>query len=199
MSETAIHAAFRDAPREAQSIFRSVMDAMACPGRIMPLQPDLEPPEPLLPTVAAILIALADFETPLWLDAALTEAEPVREFLRFHTGGRLVDEPEAAAFAVIAAPSAMPPLEVFAQGSLDYPDRSATLILQVEALHPNGWRLEGPGIREFTRFSAEPLPANFAAQFAENRGRYPLGVDLIFATRNAVAALPRSTRLTGEF
>jgi alpha-D-ribose 1-methylphosphonate 5-triphosphate synthase subunit PhnH len=198
MNQTAIHAAFHDAPREAQTVFRTVMEAMASPGRILPFQPGLEAPEPLLPTAAAVLLALADFETPVWLDSALTEARPVREFLRFHTGARMVDEPEAATFAAIAAPAAMPPLEAFAQGTLDYPDRSATLILQVETLHPDGWRLEGPGIRDAVRFNAAPLPADFTAQLAENRERFPLGVDLIFATRDAIAALPRSTRLTGE-
>jgi alpha-D-ribose 1-methylphosphonate 5-triphosphate synthase subunit PhnH len=199
MSQTAIHAAFRDAPREAQGIFRTVMDAMARPGRILPLRTGFTPPAPLMPSTAAILLALADFETPVWLDGALAETEAVREFLRFHTGAKLAAEPETAAFAVIADPLAMPRLEAFAQGTLDYPDRSATLILQVDTLKAEGWQLDGPGICGAARFSAAPLPAGFATQLAENGGRFPCGVDLIFAARDAIAALPRTTRVTGGF
>ena len=46
--------------------------------------------------------ALADRETPLWLEAGLDRQE-VRDFLRFHAGAPIVHEREAAAFAVIIA------------------------------------------------------------------------------------------------
>lgn len=199
MNRTAIHAAFSDAPHEAQAVFRTVMEAMARPGRILPLQTALASPPPLLPSAAAILLALADFETPLWLDGALAETGAVCDFLRFHTGGKLTAQPEAAVFAAIADPQSMPPLSGFAQGTLDYPDSSATAILQMEKLSADGWQIEGPGIHGCTRFGATPLPADFATQLADNRGRFPCGVDLVFATRDAIAALPRSTRLTGGF
>jgi len=199
MCHPSIQPAFRDASHEAQAVFRAVMDAMARPGRIFPLIPGFAPPAPLMPSAAALILTLADFETPVWLDGALAETAAVRDFLRFHTGAKLAAEPETAAFAVIADPQAMPPLAAFAQGTLDYPDRSATLILQMEELSPDGWHLEGPGIRERAQFGASPLPANFATQAAENRGRFPCGVDLIFAARDAIAALPRSTRLVGGF
>jgi alpha-D-ribose 1-methylphosphonate 5-triphosphate synthase subunit PhnH len=199
MSRTDTHAAFRDPPREAQAVFRTVMESMARPGRIFPLHAGFMPPSPLLPAAAAILVALADFETPVWPDRALADTGAVGEFLRFHTGARLVAEPRDAAFAVIASPAGMLPLASFAQGTLDYPDRSATLILQVEDLRSEGWQIEGPGVHGCTHFGAAPLPADFATQLAENHGRFPCGVDLIFAARDAIAALPRSTRLTGGF
>lgn len=199
MNHTAqsIQPAFCEPPREAQAVFRTVMEAMARPGRMFPLAAGFTPPAPLLPTAAAIVLTLADFETPIWLDGALDENEVVRQFLRFHTGARLVSDPVEAAFALIADPVAAPPLDTFAQGTAEYPDRSATLIFQVDELLCNGWQFEGPGIEGRQMFSAAPLRADFLAQLTDNRGRFPCGVDLIFAAGNAIAALPRSTRPAG--
>jgi len=195
MSAPAMQPAFHDAPRESQAVFRTVMNAMARPGRILPLEPGLAPPAPLNATAAAILLTLADFETPIWLDAALSGMPEVAAFLRFHTGARIVEHPDAAHFAVIADCLRAPPLAAFAQGTPDYPDLGATVILQVETLHPSGWSLAGPGINGETAFGAAPLPADFARRLAGNTMLFPRGVDVIFAGRNEIAALPRSVRL----
>ncbi|WP_088348624.1 MULTISPECIES: phosphonate C-P lyase system protein PhnH [Rhodomicrobium] len=195
MSQSAIQPAFADASRGAQAVFRSVMDAMSRPGRITPLDAGFAPPAPLNAAAAAILIALADFETPLWLDGPLARHGEVAEFLRFHTGAKLAPTPDAAAFAVIADPASAPTLGAFAQGTPDYPDRSTTVILQVERLTPDGWQIAGPGINGHAHFGATPLPGDLTHQFKNNRARFPLGVDLIFAGPSEIAALPRSTRI----
>ena len=195
MRQSAIHPAFSDAPRGAQAVFRTVMDAMARPGQILPLKAGFSPPPPLNPCAAAILIALADFETPIWLDALLARHREAAEFLRFHTGASLAATPEAAAFALIADFANAPPLSAFAQGTPDYPDRSATVIVQVERMTADGWFLAGPGIDGQSRLSASPLPGGFERQLRDNRARFPLGVDLIFAAGAEIAALPRSTRI----
>jgi len=187
---------FANAVAESQSVFRVAMSAMARPGRPLPLRPSLAPPPPLAPTAAALLLALCDFETPVWLDPPLADARGVAEFLRFHTGARLVASAADASFAVLADAARMPPLAGFQQGTPEYPDRSATVILQVETLREAGWRLEGPGIPGHALLSADPVPRDFAAQVRANRGRFPCGVDVLFATGDAIAALPRSTRLT---
>jgi alpha-D-ribose 1-methylphosphonate 5-triphosphate synthase subunit PhnH len=195
VSAIAIRPAFRNPARESQSVFRTVMEAMARPGRILPLTAGFAPPAPLGATAAAILLTLADFETPVWLDAALSRQPEVIAFLRFHTGARLSSAPDAAAFALIADASNAPRLTAFPQGVPAYPDRSTTVIFQVETLDERGWTLTGPGINGRTAFSAAPLPADFTAQLTDNRARFPLGVDMIFAGRGAIAALPRSSML----
>ncbi len=194
-ASTAIRPAFRDAVRESQSVFRLAMRAMASPGRILPLTSPLAPPPPLNAPAAALLLTLCDFETPVWVDLPLAAGAGAAEFLRFHTGARLVASPREAAFAVVTASGHMPALAAFAQGTPQYPDRSATLIIQVETLSSNGWRLEGPGIRSTIRLGAAPLPPDFADQLRANRAAFPCGVDIFLATRDALAALPRSARL----
>ena len=195
MGPLAVQPAFRDPARDAQAVFRAVMDAMARPGSVQIIAPAFTPPPPLGPVAAAIALALADYETPIWLDAALARGAEIGAFLRFHTGAKLVASPEEASFALIAEPRAAPPLSAFARGTPDYPDRSTTVILQVNELTKDGWRLAGPGIAGETGFGAAPLPEDFAQQLHDNRARFPLGVDVIFAAQAAVAALPRSIRI----
>jgi alpha-D-ribose 1-methylphosphonate 5-triphosphate synthase subunit PhnH len=187
---------FGDAVAGSQSMFRIAMDAMARPGRRLAVAAGLRAPAPLDATAAALLLTLCDFETPVWLDPPLNDSTRVAEFVRFHTGARLVADAGEAAYAVIADPQRMPPLMRFAQGTLDYPDRSATVILQVRELRTAGWKLEGPGVRGHALFAASPLPADFVKQARANRAQFPCGVDMFFTTGDAIAALPRSTRLT---
>ena len=206
----ALAGGFADPVFDAQRVFRAALDALSRPGRIVLLAPHAAPPAPLTPTAAALILALADADTPVFLDAALAASPAVRAYLRFHAGAPLVDAPNEAAFAVIAEPAAMPPLSAFAVGTPDYPDRSATLILQVADLSPPaagagpagsdrapaaGLVLAGPGIADVVRLAAAPLPADFAAAWAANRALHPCGVDLLLAGPAAVAGLPRSTRL----
>src|SRR5262249_28106481 len=69
---------------------------------------------------------LFDYEPPFWLDAPLAAAPEVARWIAFHRGARLTADPATAAFAFVADPAAAPPLESFAQGSLEYPDRSTS-------------------------------------------------------------------------
>jgi alpha-D-ribose 1-methylphosphonate 5-triphosphate synthase subunit PhnH len=179
-----------------QAVFRAVMDAMAHPGRVNALA-DLpaEWPAPLNAGAAAVALCLADFETPVWLDDMAREGDAAA-WLRFHTGTRITGDPREAAFAFISDARHAPDFHAFALGSLDYPDRSTTFVLQVEGFG-NGVprRLAGPGIKDTAVFSASPLPGDFDARLAANRALAPRGADFILVSNSAVAALPRSTRL----
>lgn len=184
---------FADPVRAAQSSFRAILDALSCPGTIQTLPAQLEPPPPFTPGLAAIALTLADAETPLWLDETLRAAPGTADWLRFHTGAPLVDDPGAAAFALVADSFHWPPFALFAQGTDDYPDRSTTIVLAVAALAAGeGLTLRGPGIRERAQLSIHPMPCDLAARLRDNRALFPRGVDLILAAPGAVAALPRS-------
>ena len=191
--------AFTDPVRESQRVFRSVMDAMACPGTIVATGGLAQAPQPLGLAAAAVALTLIDYETPVWLDPALAQSTEVAAWLRFHTGAPLTDDPRQAAFGFIADPSRMPRFEAFSQGSMEYPDRAATLVLQVERLSDSGglW-LSGPGIRGSRALSASPLPADFAARMRANRALFPRGLDIILASTTMVAALPRSVHVATE-
>jgi alpha-D-ribose 1-methylphosphonate 5-triphosphate synthase subunit PhnH len=188
--------AFADPVLDAQVTFRTVMDAMARPGRIRPLVSDLSPPAPLSPAAAAIALTLLDYEASFWLDAPLARAPEVANWLHFHTGAPRADAPDEAAFAFSADPASAPALEAFALGSMEYPDRSTTLVLQLDSISDAAlMRLSGPGIEGECKFAAAPLPDDFIGQAERNRACFPRGIDLILVSADKIVALPRSTRI----
>lgn len=186
-------AAFPESALASQAVFRAVMDALARPGEIRPLPHALTAPAPLSATAAALATALLDYETPLWLDAALSETPDVTRWIRFHTGARVTADPRQAAFAFIADPARAPAFDSFALGTPEYPDRSTTIVLQVEQFGSGQpLALRGPGIADSVSLSAQPLPPDFLDRLAANHALFPRGVDVIMLSATSVAALPRS-------
>lgn len=196
---TALALGFADPVTEAQRIFDAVMSAFALPGRIQTLPSSLEPPCPLTPELAAIALALADHEAAVWLDATLASAADVADFIRFHTGATIVADPSQASFALIADPGAVLPVDRFALGTAEYPDRSTTLVYAVSDLsEAEGWQLSGPGIPDRRRFSIWPWPHGLTDIVRANRTLFPRGLDVLLTAPGRVAGLPRSTRLVEE-
>lgn len=205
MLAEAIDGGFGNPVFDAQAVFKAAMDAMASPGSVVPVPRLAQPPASLSATAAALALALCDHDTPLWLDSQLAECAAVYTWLGFHCGAPLVDKPATAAFAIAASPTRLPPLDHFAQGTQEYPDRSTTVILQMDTLRAGvcegrlaRLRLRGPGIWSTATLSVSPLPANFASQWQANGSRFPRGVDVILAGSDAVACLPRSVRIEME-
>jgi len=188
--------AFDDPALASQAVFRTVMEAIARPGLARPLASGLVPPPPLRATAAAVALTLLDYETLFWLDHGLAEAGEVAAWLKFHTGAPQTVDSTQAAFAFVSDSAAMPPFDAFSLGSLEYPDRSTTLVVQVETLDQgDGLVLSGPGVSGTRLFSAAPLPAGFRTQLIANREMFPRGVDLVLVSETAVVALPRSVRV----
>lgn len=185
---------FDDPVHGAQRVFSAVMDAMARPGRIKTLDA-VASPGPLHPATGAILLTLADYDTRIWLDKTADVAE-VRDWLSFHTGAGWATETDDAAFAVVTDAGSMPLLTDFAQGTQEYPDRSTTLVVQVEALETDdGWRLTGPGIESEHLLRVDGLPSVFLQMWDSNRDRFPRGVDVILCAGQRIACLPRTVQI----
>jgi alpha-D-ribose 1-methylphosphonate 5-triphosphate synthase subunit PhnH len=183
-----LHPGFADPVLDGQACFRAVLEALAHPGRIATLA-FAGPPPPLDPATAAVLLTLADAETPLWLDDA---AGAARAWIAFHCGAPPAAQGDAA-FGLALRPVG---LAGFAAGTDDAPEQGATLILQVAALgRGRALRLSGPGLAAPAVLRVDGLPESFAAEWAGNHARFPRGVDLILCAGQQVAALPRSTRI----
>jgi alpha-D-ribose 1-methylphosphonate 5-triphosphate synthase subunit PhnH len=182
---------------ENQAAFRAVMDAFAAPGSVKTVSDASSPapPAPLAPATGAIVRSLADFETPIWLDPALA-VPVVMDWVRFQTGAPIVDGKQAANFALIGDTASLTDFSGFSIGTADYPDRSCTLLLQVDSLVASeGLTLTGPGIECARRLRIDPLASGFVQRWEQNRGNFPCGVDIILVAGSRIAALPRSVRI----
>ena len=179
---------FVDPVADAQSCFRAVLDAMARPGKTHTVS-GIFAPAPLCNAAAAVLLTLADHETPLWLDPAVAEA---RTWIGFHTGAPIV----SAAQAMFAIGLALPDLAALQDGSDEMPETSATVILQLASLTAGQqYLLEGPGWREPRLVTIDGLPRDFVSIWQRNRALYPRGIDLILCAGDRLAALPRSVSI----
>jgi len=178
---------------ENQAAFRAVMDCMAHPGEIKALA-GVDAPPPLTAGTAAIVRSLVDYETPVWLDDGLADAA-VAEWIRFQTGAATVADSQQAAFALIGNGAGLPDFAAFSPGSEEYPDRSATLVVQVARFSGAKFSLTGPGIQTERVLAAEPLPEDFAERWAANQALFPCGIDLLLVAGDRVAALPRTVRV----
>ena len=153
-------------------------------------------PRPLHPATLAICLALVDFETPLWLDAAGRTAEVIAH-LRFHCGCPLVDDPARARFAVVADAGGHAGARPLRSGNGRVPrplgdgHRAGPHALTAGA----GRRLTGPGIAAEARLDADGLPRGSGRACARNHGRFPRGVDvLLTAGASAGRAAPDDAR-----
>jgi alpha-D-ribose 1-methylphosphonate 5-triphosphate synthase subunit PhnH len=184
--------AFDETAVQSSQVFRTTMSAMSRPGKIHAFRPSVTSPQPLLPGAAAILVTLCDFHTPIYLAAALAGAD-VEKHLRFRTGAPIASHPSSCSFAVLAAGPGMPALTEFPQGTHAYPDRSATLIIQVPHIS-NGDHvtLSGPGIKSAATLDVGNLDDGFWQAMMDNHAGFPIGVDVIFVSPTSICACPRS-------
>ncbi|TFW54550.1 phosphonate C-P lyase system protein PhnH [Bradyrhizobium sp. MOS001] len=190
---------FVDKVLSAQSTFRSVMDAMARPGTVQRIVPMAGSPGPMMRGTAAIALTLFDHDTPLWLDARMAERSDVVKWLKFHTGAPVVQDSSIASFALISDGALLPALERFALGTNEYPDRSTTVILQVESLDSGrSFELRGPGIDGVATLQASIRPFDLFERLQFNEALFPRGIDLVLVADDAVVAIPRTTRVVNK-
>lgn len=193
--DTLIGAGFADPVFQSQGAFRALLAALSEPGLVCDLGDAVEAPAGLEPATAVALLTLADYETPIWLPAALRDG-PAGAWLRFHCGAALIDEPARAAFAVIDSAATEPKLAAFNAGDDQFPDRSTTVLVQCAGLAGGeAVTLEGPGIAGQRSIAPAGLRSGFWAEVADNVTLYPLGVDLLLVNGGQVLGLPRSTQI----
>ncbi len=195
MQDATLKPGFPEPVKNAQNIFRYLLDAMSRPGEIQSIKTFTETVSTCNATTIASALTLLDYETPFWLSDSLNTQE-VSEYLIFHTGAGKMETADKAAFLLVGNISELPALKEFSLGSPEYPDRSATILLAVPSFESGTEvKLSGPGIKEEITFSAESLNVDFWKMAQANNALYPQGVDFFFCTEDAIAALPRSTTI----
>ena len=186
MDNAALTGGFANPPIDASHVFRSVLQAMARPGTIHDVSRVL-PPAPISLAAGAVLLTLCDATTRLHLTGD-HDRDIVQDWLTFQTGAPLV--PANTADFVLGTWDAIE-LDALQIGTSEYPDRSATVIVELSELTASGATLRGPGIQDTASLNLPDLSA-----FQSNQALFPLGLDFIFTCGTQLAALPRSTRVS---
>jgi alpha-D-ribose 1-methylphosphonate 5-triphosphate synthase subunit PhnH len=196
---TELPAGFADKVLSAQTTFRSVMDAMARPGTVCRVTASVGTPSSLMRGTAAIALTLFDHDTPIWLDRTMAATPEIAKWLKFHSGAPVIADGSVCSFALAACGSELPAFDNFSFGSNEYPDRSTTLILQVESLDEGrAYELCGPGIDGTAILQAVIEPDNLFERLAINATLFPRGLDVVLVHDDAVVAIPRTTRLVAK-
>jgi alpha-D-ribose 1-methylphosphonate 5-triphosphate synthase subunit PhnH len=185
-------AGFADPVHDSQAAFREALTALSRPGRQVTFGRAM-PGLPLGAAMAHLLLTLTDDDTAVWWQ----KNDPaVSQWLRFHTGATLATTSGTAAFAVVLNPACMPPLEAFASGSVESPERSATLLVEVPSFSNSPaieWR--GPGIRDLATVRIDGLHLDFWTQWQARHAAFPQGIDVVFTCASSAIGLPRTTRV----
>jgi alpha-D-ribose 1-methylphosphonate 5-triphosphate synthase subunit PhnH len=172
---------------------------MARPGSVHRVAATSGAPGAMMRGTAAIALTLFDHDTPVWLDPLLSGTADVTRWLKFHMGAPVTASSSICSFAIIGDPRALPALDRFAFGSNEYPDRSTTLILQVESLTQGPpLELRGPGIDGTAVLQAAIQPADLFEQLEINRTLFPRGIDVVLVADDVIVAIPRTARLVAR-
>jgi alpha-D-ribose 1-methylphosphonate 5-triphosphate synthase subunit PhnH len=179
-----------------QQVFRVLLQAMSHPGRLYRLPEAVAIPDPL----PCLLHCLADHEVSFCV--AGDPVDRTVEALYSLTKCRKAPLEEADYVVVISPVSAPEAILQAKRGTPEYPDRGATVICLIEDQaneNAPAPKLGGPGIHPESdcRPGFRGLDERVWRAMAEANAEYPLGVDGIFADRDAnIMCVPRSTRIT---
>jgi alpha-D-ribose 1-methylphosphonate 5-triphosphate synthase subunit PhnH len=111
----------------------------------------------------------------------------------------VVTEPGHADFVWVADARELPALEQLAQGSAQYPELSATCVVQVTevdtAATAEAWTLSGPGVNGTRPLILKGLSDNFVSERRASQVHAPCGLDFFFTHNDTLIGLPRSTQV----
>jgi len=178
----------------AQQHFRSILESLSRPGRLVVLAPvAITPPPHLNAASVFVAFALLDAEVSFHLVDMTVDDEA---YLKANT--RAQAKPiESATFVFAGGSSPAGTLEGIHCGSLSYPDTAATLVLQVESLShepiPGGLKLTlaGPGIETRASVHVRGLNPDFLLALQARNAEFPLGIDTIVACDDRGSGEPR--------
>lgn len=172
--------------------FRELLTGMSRPCTVVRLPEPGGIPGSLNAAACAVLLTLADMDTPVWLDR--TDGH-VKDFFRFHCGCSFIRKCSGATFAVFTDGKNLTGLKDVPRGTAEHPERSATLIIQVESLEKKGNLIfSGPGIQHRTGLGVTGVDSRIWACVDENRSLFPMGLDVILTAGNEAVCLPRTVR-----
>jgi len=189
-----------DLVHDTQAAYRTVLDAMSRPGKVVSLAREAEKidlPDIAGPAARVLMRMLLDPEVGFCV--AGPDHSRIESRISQLTGSFPVSLPQADFIFVLEQASEKECREAMLAakiGSLTDPHLSATLVVELPLIGDGGelW-IAGPGVAGRSRW-----PLTQAASCLDERNQkieeFPLGIDLLFVDRShQLVALPRTSRL----
>ncbi|MFN8523934.1 MAG: phosphonate C-P lyase system protein PhnH [Chloroflexota bacterium] len=184
-------------PRAARehAAFRALLDGMARPGTLQPVAP--HPSGGPSAHVVSLLESVLDHEVTFALEP---DDAPLLDSALRYTGSRTATL-EAADYVLARGTGVRRAISGAKQGELEYPDRSATILAQMDGIsetETDGLRIQlrGPGIADQRTLWVRGLAIEDVQLLRERNANLPLGVDLVLVTDSGwLACVPRYTRI----
>jgi len=193
MRDTAFDVTF-----DSQIIFRSLLDAMARPGSIVVL-PDININLPVMNQYPLLLLmTLLDHEVSFCVsghdDANVNvNRQAVAEYLRSNTGSK-ESALRDADFILVCEGSSHGLIRRAKQGTLEYPDESATVVYDVGSIGDSG--SEGDGSHEGDMLAELSGPGIAGKCIIAISGMEQAEIEDVLSDRNGnIACIPRSTNV----
>lgn len=173
-------------PEVQQGVFRILLEATSRPGRIYNLPPSLDD----CPGFLAVLAALVDNTVSLH-DVTRGLSQREWNFLQAR------QEPVDTADFILASGAERPEFTP-AVGSLESPEKGATLIVAVARLGRGSQRISctGPGIEDRHTFQVQGVCPQWIQVREKWNAWFPLGVDMYLVDHSQILALPRTTSIS---
>lgn len=187
----------------ARLVHRRVMAALTWPGSRQPLPLPEDRPDGLPPVAAALMLALCDSDTPVYLPSGLALSRWCATWLRLHCQAAVVDDPGSARYLLCRRDDDLPLSRILyarSNGALpgdEDPLRDRTLLLEVASLR-GGLSVciqSDHDTRREVIVDIDALPTAVLGSCCKQDAHAPLGIDIIAFDADSIIALPRGVRL----
>ena len=181
---------YDDAVSGPHLAFRSILDAMEHPGRLVTVPEYPHAPAVFNSAAAATCRTLLDGDTPVWTD--IDWPNPAISWLQFACGSSIVTELCMAKFVIITRPAAMPSLEFFRVGRHELQEKATTILVQVDDIYSES---DNEGIRidgcTAAGLKLKGVADIFWYQWRRLSRLHPFGMDIFFACDDVLTAWPK--------
>ncbi|MBN3254956.1 phosphonate C-P lyase system protein PhnH [Pectobacterium brasiliense] len=176
-----------------QLCFRKIVKAMSEPGSLVTV-PNVSGLESMSSATAATLLTLTSHTTPLFIDPKIGNPLLLRT-LCLHTNVPIATRLDEADFVLLSGNRFSYDLMALSCGSEAEPEKSTTVIVEVEGMHDGPClKLTGPGIKTH-RIISPRLPGGVRDYLCNRPHAFPTGLDFLFTSGKKLFAIPRSTHV----
>lgn len=185
---------------DAQAHFRILLDSMARPGKVNNISEiKIQSPEKLNATSALMGFALLNSDVTFYTNNNSSE---ISEYFIVNTNSKPATI-EHADFVFINGSDDGRVLLKTNVGVLEYPEKSATVIIDVDNIYdlPKDQTfeiiLQGPGVDGEKRVYVRNISHHILESLKEQNAEYPLGIDVILTDREGnIVCIPRSNNFS---